>query len=253
MFSFRAPFAAIAAVAVAMATACLLPEVESSGGESTQPADSLGTSASTAPAEALPPADVATPSDEGPSVSVQARDASQTQAANGSSGDASVGETAPVDMQQDAGSTSGGMVAADSGTRAPVSADCRCKETNECCDGCQPLNEGGACKPDGYGCTLEVCRMGACVHEDRKDRCFADGLCHQAGDPHLTNKCLVCDPSRNYRGWTPRDFGTACGSGVCRREDYCGGAPQAGVCVSVDTCAGTGLTCDYLGMCTEPN
>jgi hypothetical protein len=146
-------------------------------------------------------------------------------------------------MQHDAGMASSGMVAADSGTRAPDFPACQCKETNECCDGCQPLNEGGACKPDGYGCTLEVCRMGACVHEERKDRCFADGLCHQAGDPHLTNKCLVCDPSRNHRGWTPRDFGTACGNGnYCDREDHCDGSPQAGVCLHIDPCAG--LTCD---------
>lgn len=253
----RASVGAAAAVLTLLIGACVLPEVETG---------SLGTGMVNgepqvaARPETSPPTETATPSAPSPMdaawpMNNQETNVGQSSEASASSGDASLGVDAAQGAQDSGTAISQTPPAADSGTDTRDPAACSCQVKNECCDGCRPSNEGGSCKDDGNGCTIELCRAGACVREDRTDACYADGLCHKAGDEHFTNRCMVCNPSRNHKGWSPREFGFPCSdNNPCNGDDFCGAASQAGVCVHTgDPCAGSGGTCDSMGMCTYPN
>ena len=53
---------------------------------------------------------------------------------------------------------------------------CTCTVADDCCDGCNVINEGGACAMEGAGnCKTPVCQSGACVAVDVV--CAPDGKC----------------------------------------------------------------------------
>lgn len=234
---------ATAVVVALFSYGCLLPDVTDTATDDSVAADteSASVSAQSEPAATEQPA----ASEPARTMQDERADAGQAVAAMTSAGDASASETSR--SPQDAGSAE-----VDSSPGDDTTAACSCTTKDECCDGCRPLNEGGACPSDGYGCTVEVCRAGACVHEDRTDACWADGLCHKAGEPHFTNKCLFCDPAQNHKGWSPRPFGFACSdNNHCNGDDFCGRDAQAGVCVHPGECDPSyGSLCD---MCSGSN
>lgn len=238
--TFKAAAAAVF-VAIVLLRGCVLPEVEPSGkreGTGSLPVD-MGSVETQHDAHDAAPAEQPSAMDAGRETPEREADAAQAH-------DASVSAVDAAQPAQDAAPAAAEPPAADSGTRQSEPAACTCTTKDECCDGCRPLNEGKACKPDGFGCTLEICRAGVCVHEDRKDACWADGLCHDDGEPHFTNPCLVCDASRNIKGWSPRPMGSQCSDRVCNGNDFCGGGGNAGICISTrGACDEQTEVCDH--------
>lgn len=131
---------------------------------------------------------------------------------------------------------------------------CTCSVADACCDGCLPINEGGACDvadADAGPCQVETCQAGACVIADKV--CTPDGTCAtengtcdmetgecsfinvMAGDNGLeceaqpgidgSGLCLFgeCLPFADcdFRAYDqaagmPCNFNSECASGICR-------------------------------------
>ena len=118
-----------------------------------------------------------------------------------------------------------------------LGADCSCSGVSTCCDGCQPLNEGGSCDADANGCTVGdsctagVCTAGAAPDCSSEDDACNVGVCTSTGsDAYSCNK----DPSSKE--------GDACDDGnALTGPDSC----QSGVCLGADcSCSGVSTCCD---------
>ena len=97
---------------------------------------------------------------------------------------------------------------------------CTCSTTDACCDGCNPINQGGECN-DGNLCTLEdFCSDGVCMPGNERP-CFALDQCQDA----------ACNPNSGACETFNKDDGTACNdSDMCTQSDTC----QSGVCTGAD-------------------
>ena len=108
---------------------------------------------------------------------------------------------------------------------------CTCSGVNECCDGCQIINDGNPCAADGLHCTADVCDAGVCTHVAAGDVCIIDGACVAAGATAPANECMVCAPTILATGWSPAEPGAACEDGnLCSTGDTC----QTGLCTPGD-------------------
>lgn len=79
-----------------------------------------------------------------------------------------------------------------------VGTVCTCDGESECCDGCLPVNEGGACDDGDDGTGADVCQAGACV-----------------GEPCTCSEGDCCD------GCLPLPRDTVCGERVGDDENIC--------------------------------
>ena len=98
---------------------------------------------------------------------------------------------------------------------------------------------------DGLTCTADSCSVGICTNAIVAGSCVIDGACVAAGAFDPTNDCMVCDPARATRAYSPRLSGATCDDGtLCTETDVCDGA---------GSCAGTAITCADDGIaCTAP-
>lgn len=118
--------------------------------------------------------------------------------------------------------------------------DCTCFVKNACCDGCSPINEGGACLDDGAACTEDVCRGGGCEHDLDEGYCFIDGQCRRHNNENPQNECQYCDRMVSSTEWTDQKAGEACNDGdPCTTGDQC----NAGVCRGEEVACADGDGC----------
>lgn len=149
-------------------------------------------------------------------------------------------------------------VDADRDTADPDTTVCECSATDECCDGCAFINEGGNCELAGADigfCQVTVCQSGVCVHGDRicepDNKCaFVAGTCNPTDGACSfievmgkengevcealagidgSGACLfgVCNPfpACDYRAYDqaagmPCNYASECASGICRPYGY---------------------------------
>ncbi len=135
---------------------------------------------------------------------------------------------------------------------------CTCETTDACCDGCNPINESGACSSEAADiapCQVSVCQAGACVVVDKvcepDNKCaFVAGTCNPEdgscsyidvmgkpnGEPceaqvgiDGSGLCLfgVCNPfpDCDFRAYDqaagmPCNYDSECLSGICRAYGY---------------------------------
>lgn len=125
-------------------------------------------------------------------------------------------------------------------------SDCTCNTDDTCCDGCQPINDGGFCD-DGNFCTqTDSCSEGVCMGEDPVV-CAAGDQCHDAG---------ICNPENGKCSNSPKQDGTECNdSDLCTQNDVCTAgvcAGQAVVCDPSDECHLAGECNPTDGTCSDP-
>ena len=119
-----------------------------------------------------------------------------------------------------------------------LGADCSCSGgVSTCCDGCQPLNEGGACDADANGCTVgDSCTAGVCTAGAAPDCSSEDDACNVGVCTSTGSDAYSCskDPSSKE--------GDACDDGnALTGPDSC----QSGVCLGADcSCSGVSTCCD---------
>ena len=135
---------------------------------------------------------------------------------------------------------------------------CTCNSTDACCDGCQPINNDGACTDDGISCTDDVCNAGACTHPTTQGQCYIDGACFADGTTSPDNACLYCDTVFNSGAWRNMVNGTACDDGdACTQTDTCFGGACTGsdpvTCAAPDQCHTAGTCNAETGACEYPN
>jgi MYXO-CTERM domain-containing protein len=156
-----------------------------------------------------------------------------------------------------------------------TAAACTCSETNACCDGCRPFENGGACD-DGNSCTSgDTCLDGTCSGTPVADGSACDdgdactqtdtcqaGACTGADDVVCTalDQCHdvgVCNPATGVCPDPPMQDGTSCDDGdACTQTDTCQTGVCTGsddvVCTALDQCHDAG-TCDPgTGICSDP-
>lgn len=144
---------------------------------------------------------------------------------------------------------------------------CRCDTDDACCDGCLPINDGGACDDgvacsyddacssgtcagtayqcdDEKKCTVNICvGEGTCLYPVATGYCLIDGEC--LSDGASGGQCLKCMSTWDRDGWTYLG-GQACDDGdLCTHTDVCavGGEDN-------DDCGGTAYLCDDGLDCT---
>lgn len=128
---------------------------------------------------------------------------------------------------------------------ACVSATDICGARRSCtgeahCEVSYPL-AGLACESDNKSCTDDLCDgQGSCMHTQRSDSCYINGLCYAAHAVNPANSCQWCDPSTN--SWVNKSASQSCDDGDdCTYGDHCDGQGH---------CAGTYLSCaDDAGTC----
>ncbi|PIE18651.1 MAG: hypothetical protein CSA66_04280, partial [Proteobacteria bacterium] len=126
----------------------------------------------------------------------------------------------------------------------PASAATACSDGSPCstddhCDGAGKCIGDTSCA-DSLSCTVDVCTFGGCDNSQvAAGRCLIDGRCVNAG-PNPDNPCLVCNPDRDPRAWSPASVATSCDDGSpCSTDDHCDGQ---GACVG-DTSCDDGVVC----------
>jgi hypothetical protein len=163
----------------------------------------------------------------------------------------------------------GGLLAALGGGNGAMALGCRgvgrsCRENANCCSGlCKASFTGpSACRcvadldcptPCGVGpaCAgLAACEEGNC----RPKQCWIGKTIVPSGSRNPANPCQVCNPNRNWDGWSNQNDGTLCGNptGEPCVSDF--SKCQAGVCVPEprpdDADCGSGRVCCG-GICCE--
>lgn len=104
---------------------------------------------------------------------------------------------------------------------------CTCTETNACCDGCRPINEGGDCDDFSLCETGGSCAAGACVGNGEPVACDTPAPCQEAPG--------VCDPTTGECTYAASPDGAEC--------DATEGIDGSGLCVA-GACRGFG-DCDH--------
>lgn len=157
-----------------------------------------------------------------------------------------VAPDAPPIVPEDAGADAPAPPAdaADAAEDAPDSGGCTCSAVDDCCDGCRPANEGGAC---GDPCrTPGVCAAGLCTGGGAAIECPPPGPCQDGAG--------VCDPAAGGCVYAAQPTGTPCealagvdGSGLC----------QGGACFGFGACdhrtydQPVGWPCNFDAECAE--
>jgi hypothetical protein len=124
---------------------------------------------------------------------------------------------------------------------------CSCHTSDACCDGCDPINEGGGCD-DGDACSLsDTCQAGACSGTGAVV-CQPIDQCHAAGQ---------CDPASGECSTPELADGTACDDGdACTQTDTCQAGACSGsdavVCQPIDQCHAAGQCDPASGECSTP-
>lgn len=126
-------------------------------------------------------------------------------------------------VQTDTGTDEGRPDTVETDPGTDVGPQCTCDTTDACCDGCQPINEGGACGETGNCLVAGSCQAGVCVGGGPLV-CEAPGPCQEPG---------VCDPETGECDYADRPDQAPCvaiegldGSGLC----------LAGVCYGFGRC-----------------
>ena len=133
------------------------------------------------------------------------------------------------------------------GVTVLVPSGCVCSASDQCCDGCGPINNDAECD-DGSACThTDLCQGGKCVGTDAVVCPLPVDECHDS----------ICDPSTGSCTNPNTEDGTPCVNGpLCMQSSAC----EAGVCTGVepvacaplDACHSEG-TCDpTTGQCSHP-
>jgi|GEM_PF-1907402 len=135
---------------------------------------------------------------------------------------------------------------------------CTCSTTDACCDGCQPINNGGACEDDGVSCTEDICDAGICGHVPVQGQCYIGGACIADGVTNPENACLYCDTVFSQSDWRNMVNGSACDDGdACTQTDTCFGGACTGsdpvACEAPDQCQEAGSCNSDTGLCEFPN
>ena len=121
--------------------------------------------------------------------------------------------------------------------------DCICDVQSLCCDGCNIINDNGACADDELFCTSDICISGSCTHAVEDGACLIGGSCQLEGDIDPENSCRHCDPGSDRGAWTVLADDAECDDGdLCTGTDTC----QAGLCQGSDT-----LVCEALDQCHD--
>ena len=109
-----------------------------------------------------------------------------------------------------------------------VLSDIACDDGDPCtrddvCDVGLCRGEAFVCD-DGFSCTINVCDgQGGCSFPVAVGSCLIEGACIQAGTPHPTQACRVCEGAR---AWSAVDGGTCDDGDSCTLGETC----QSGVC-----------------------
>ncbi|MCA9523537.1 MAG: hypothetical protein KC609_21325 [Myxococcales bacterium] len=94
-------------------------------------------------------------------------------------------------------------------------ADLKCAGTAYTCD-------------DGRECTDDKCDgNGYCIFTVKKDKCFINGVCHEAGKVNPKNPCVECVPTTSNTEWTADDTNSCANDSVCTKNERC----EGGTCV----------------------
>ncbi len=129
-------------------------------------------------------------------------------------------------------------------TGTDTGPECTCNTTDNCCNGCLPINEGGACGETGNCLVPGTCQAGACAGGgplacDNPGPCQEEGTCDQG-----SGTCVY--PDRPDQAPCEGVEGLA-GSGMC----------LDGVCYDFGRCdhrtygQPSGYACNFDGECAE--
>jgi hypothetical protein len=91
---------------------------------------------------------------------------------------------------------------------------------------------------DGFPCTVDACKQGACSWSIADDVCFINGSCRAEGD---TLDCGICAPSLSASSWSSAPNGTP-----CEDTDPC---TESGFCAN-GSCEVSPSECDDKNDCT---
>ncbi len=94
-------------------------------------------------------------------------------------------------------------------------------------------------------CTANLCIDGQCSFPPAEEICVIDGVCSKKDDIAADNACLVCDPSKDDKGWSNR----VCDDGDPKTQDSCG--TEAGCIFSPIEGCPEGYTGDNCDQCDE--
>lgn len=123
-------------------------------------------------------------------------------------------------------------------SRGVCSTSKRCEATplsNLACDDGDPCTRDDVCTDglcggdeftcdDGLSCTDDICDgRGACSFPVSSGHCLIEGSCHEAGTPHPSLPCRVCEGGRT---WSPVNGGPCDDGDECTLATTC----EAGVC-----------------------
>ena len=151
-------------------------------------------------------------------------------------------DAASNDVAADVGSGADGSEDTGTGTDASVEPDTNVADTDGPDTAPPTYCESTSACDDNRTCTADECiAPGTCQWILLPGSCLIAGACYQAGEPHPTDPCRVCEPSKSAKSWTLAASGTACDDGeTCTIEDAC----------SEGTCGGKPLACDDGNPCT---
>ncbi len=114
----------------------------------------------------------------------------------------------------------GGEDAGDAGS--DTGAFCTCHTVDDCCDGCEPINDAGACSDDALDCTDDVCRDGTCEHDLQFGFCLIEGACFADRKENPDNGCQQCDVTYSDVSWRNKPKDSECNDGLfCNGDDTC--------------------------------
>ena len=120
---------------------------------------------------------------------------------------------------------------------------CNCSGTNDCCDGCFAINEGGSCPDDEITCTDDLCSAGECTHPPKDGKCLIEGSCYNDSNNNPENECQYCDTIFSQSAWRNKNDDTECNDdNICTQADSC----QDGLCEGTDP-----VICDPPAQCKQ--
>lgn len=131
-----------------------------------------------------------------------------------------------------------------------------CEETTRSCTSTPPTDQcivGRSCVARGTGPSGVPCLVCDPTRNPRGwspagDGCAIGGVCVARGTRHAVYPCLVCDPTRNAADWSPLDVGERCSEASCTA----GRLIPAGVCSASGECVvGAAMRC-ATGVCGSP-
>ncbi len=137
-----------------------------------------------------------------------------------------------------------------------LGAGCQCNQINDCCDGCNIINNGASCVDDGLSCTGDTCSAGVCQHELENGYCLIEGECYESGDLNPEESCWSCNTDQDSYSWTMQPGGSLCDDdNACTLKDECSDGVCIGsnpvLCSPVDSCHLSGICEPDSGVCLD--